>query len=298
MSTSEKIRNGHTDAPKRKKHRKHRGSTVLFILGIVFLTAFCYSTFKLGEYLVQSQREKSAFDTLSGIVEKDAASTEVTRSPDLSDRSQSGTLPDQSEAAAPQETPKVPLAKYETIYEMNHDFFGWLSIEGTSVDYPVVYTPDRPEYYLDRGFDGTFTGSGVPFIDERCPEEGDFYLIYGHHMQNKTMFGPLPYYAERNYYEVHPFIRFDTRFEEREYQVAAAFYSRVYEEDEVGVFRYYEYFDLTEQSVFDEYVSQVKAAAIYDTGVEMQYGDELLALSTCNYHTADGRFVVVAKRVS
>ena len=132
MSTSEKIRNGHTDAPKRKKHRKHRGSTVLFILGIVFLTAFCYSTFKLGEYLVQSQREKSAFDTLSGIVEKDAASTEVTRSPDLSDRSQSGNLPDQSEAAAPQETPKVPLAKYETIYEMNHDFFGWLSIEGTA----------------------------------------------------------------------------------------------------------------------------------------------------------------------
>ena len=103
MSTSEKIRNGHTDAPKRKKHRKHRGSTVLFILGIVFLTAFCYSTFKLGEYLVQSQREKSAFDTLSGIVEKDAASTEVTRSPDLSDRSQSGNLPDQSEAAAPQD---------------------------------------------------------------------------------------------------------------------------------------------------------------------------------------------------
>ena len=110
------------------------------------------------------------------------------------------------------------------------------------------------------------------------------------------MFGPLPYYAERNYYEVHPFIRFDTRFEEREYQVAAAFYSRVYEEDEVGVFRYYEYFDLTEQSVFDEYVSQVKAAAIYDTGVEMQYGDELLALSTCNYHTADGRFVVVSAK--
>lgn len=81
------------------------------------------------------------------------------------------------------------------------------------------------------------------------------------------------------------------------YVVMAVFLSRIYDKEERGVFRYYEYFDLSEETVFSEYVRQVKAAALYDTGIDAEYGDELLVLSTCNYHTADGRFVVVAKRI-
>ena len=76
----------------------------------------------------------------------------------------------------------------------------------------------------------------------------------------------------------------------------AAFYSRLYWKSEIGVFRYYQYTDLTDETVFNEFIEQVQAAAIYDTGFSAEYGDELLMLSTCNYHTTDGRFVVVAKK--
>ena len=78
----------------------------------------------------------------------------------------------------------------------------------------------------------------------------------------------------------------------------AAFLSRIYEESEQDVFRYYEYFDLSDEAVFSEYVRLVKEAALYDTGLDAAYGDELLVLSTCDYHAAEGRFVVVAERVS
>lgn len=212
-------------------------------------------------------------------------------------------LAEPEEAATPEPTiPPEPeltsLPEYAQLYEMNGEFFGWLSIEGTDIDYPVMYTPDDPEKYLRRAFDGSYSGSGVPFVDGNCPADGSYYLIYGHHMNNGTMFGSLPEYQEEEFCKEHPVIRFDTLYEQREYVVMAAFFSRIYGKDEQGVFRYYEYFDLSNPAIFEEYVRQVSSAALYDTGITAEYGDELLALSTCNYHTADGRFVVVAKRIS
>jgi sortase B len=181
---------------------------------------------------------------------------------------------------------------------MNPEFFGWLSIEGTGIDYPIMYSPDRPEYYINHAFDGSSSSSGVPFVDGNCSADGNHFLIYGHHMKNKTMFGQLPKYADQSYYEEHSVISFDTLCEQREYRVVAAFYSRVYGKKETGVFRYYEYTDLSDEETFNEYMEQIYAAAIYDTGIEVTYGEEQLVLSTCNYHTDNGRFVVVAKRVS
>lgn len=278
-----------------------RISILIFLLGAVFL----FSTGMALHTLVVQGKEKAAFDDLSAIVaeaaERDTASTpeEVRILPDASAPAQINTAqPNPADETHPEQSADpVPLPQYAPLYERNADFFGWLSIEGTDIDYPVMYSPDRPEYYLNRAFDGSYSGSGVPFVDAKCPADGNYYLIYGHHMQNKTMFGSLPKYADKSYYEGHPTIRFDTLYEQREYQVIAAFYSRIYGKNEAGVFRYYEYTDLSDQEVFDEYIRHVKTAAIYDTGLSAEYGDELLTLSTCNYHTQDGRFVVVARRI-
>ena len=116
-------------------------------------------------------------------------------------------------------------------------------------------------------------------------------------MVNGSVFGRLPRYAEESCWQENPVIHFDTVFEERQYAVMACFYSRLYDEYEPG-FRFYEYFDLTSEDVFNDYVEQVSAAALYDTGVTAEYGDELLVLSTCNHSVEDGRFVVVAKRIA
>ena len=277
------------------------------ILLLAFTLTLCFSTYKLVDALVSAKREKSSFTELSALVAENRG-TPAARPSQPPENNLDGereqvsadneSSPVQTDPPEPTATPvPVPLPQYAPLYELNPDFFGWLTIEGADIDYPVMYTPDRPEYYLERAFDGSFSYSGVPFIDEKCPAEGNFYLIYGHHMQNKTMFGHLPQYADPGFYEEHPVICFDTLYEEREYQVIAAFYSRIYNKEEAGVFRYYEYTDLTDETVFNEYIEQVRAAAIYDTGFSAEYGDELLTLSTCNYHTADGRFVVVAKRI-
>ena len=78
--------------------------------------------------------------------------------------------------------------------------------------------------------------------------------------------------------------------------MVAAFYSQAYDSQEEGAFRYYQYTDLSDPQVFSEYVRQAKAASLYDTGVTPRPGDRLLTLSTCSYHTRDGRFVVVCCR--
>ena len=190
------------------------------------------------------------------------------------------------------------LAGYALLHQENPDLAGWLAIPGTVVDYPVMFTPEEPEYYLRRAFDGSYAVGGSLFIGEGCTPEGSHVIIYGHRMDNGSMFGGLSAYAQADYAAEHPVIRYDTLDREGEYQVMAAFYSRVYTDRDENVFRYYQYSNLSDPAVFQSYVDQVKAAALYDTGVEASYGDRLLTLSTCSYHTDDGRFVVVARQAA
>lgn len=116
-------------------------------------------------------------------------------------------------------------------------------------------------------------------------------------MNNGNMFNTLPKYADPEYWETHRIIYFDTRYVRGEYEVIAAFYGKIPAEGEQG-FRYYQYTDLTDPETFAAYVSQVKALSAYDTGLHAEYGDELITLSTCSYHTVNGRFVVVAKKIN
>lgn len=248
---------------------KKKGKIVVKVLLGVFIVGFCIGAFMLIKTILTAMREQATFDDLAQMVG------------DTDETGDDGSL-----------------RKYDELYKKNPDFFGWLKIEGTKIDYPVMYTPRDSEYYLHRDFYGNYSESGMLFIDGACPANGNYYLIYGHHMNNGTMFGELPKYQDQQFYEKHKIVFFDTRYEIRDYEVVAAFLSRVYDADEQeGSFVYYNYKDLRNESVFNEYVSKVKAAALYETGITPKYGDELITLSTCNYHTQDGRFVVVARRI-
>lgn len=190
------------------------------------------------------------------------------------------------------------LPEYRELWEENKDLAGWLVIEDLEIDYPVMYTPEEPEYYLCRGFDKEEADSGSLFIGEGWSPECANTIIYGHHMRDGTMFGNLIRYDSESYAREHPFIRFDTLAEKGEYQVIGAFYSRIYSLKEKDAFRYYWYIDLREKERFEEYIDRVKAASLYDLGTDAVFGDELLTLSTCSYHEKEGRFVVVAKRTA
>ena len=259
---------------KKRNEKKSWKRRAFLLLSALFL----FSGGALLRDLSRSHHERAANQALARQVHKGGAER-----PDAGD----------GEAVTPEEARRE---QYRLLREQNGDFAGWLSIEGTKGDYPVMFTPEEPEYYLRRAFDGSYAASGSLFIGEGCELSGNHIIIYGHHMRDGSMFGSLPDYADQDYGREHPVIRFETPEESGVYEVLAAFYSRVYRVGETDVFRYYQYADLSEAERFSEYVEQVRAAALYDTGVTAEYGDRLLTLSTCSYHTENGRFVVVAVR--
>lgn len=188
------------------------------------------------------------------------------------------------------------ISPYSELKQENIDLFGWIKILGTKLDYPVMYRPQDSEFYLHRDFKKNDSVSGVPFLDGKYKEDGNHYLIYGHNMKNGTMFHELLNYAEPDYWKEHPFIEFDTMQENASYEVIGAFYSRIYYQNETDVFRFYACQDLSTPEMFSDYVKKVEEASLYDTGQTAEYGDTLLTLVTCSYHTKNGRFVVVARK--
>lgn len=186
------------------------------------------------------------------------------------------------------------FAVYENMHRENPDFAGYLNIEGTKIDNPVMYSPEDPEKYLERDINDKKSSSGLPFIDAACSPEpaSDNIIIYGHNMKNGTMFGTLTDYEDKNYYKAHPVIRFDTLKEERMYDIIYAFYDRVYYEDEKD-FRFYDFIDYADEDDFNRTMKEFKDKAIYDTGVEAHYGDKFITLVTCSYQEENGRFVVM-----
>lgn len=187
------------------------------------------------------------------------------------------------------------LKKYTDLYSENEDVAGWLSIEGTRIDYPVMQCEDD-EYYLHHDFYGEESKYGCLYVRNKADlEDGTNFVIYGHNMKDGSMFGDLDLYQQESFYLEHPLISFDTLYEERTYEILAAFPSQVYDED-AEEFKYYQFYEAETEEDFKEFYENIKALSLYDTGVGAEFGDTFLTLSTCAYHVNDGRFVVVGKR--
>lgn len=195
---------------------------------------------------------------------------------------------------------KVPevLDEYAGLYAENSDTIGWLKIDGMTIDYVVMQAPDEINKYLRHDFYGKDSTRGCLFVDEYCDIfNSDNIIIYGHNMKDGSMFGTLDSYADESFYAEHKIIRFDTIYEKHSYEVVAAISTSIPAKDE-DVFRYYEYTSSNDEETFLDYADFIEKNKLYDTGVEINPGDKLLTLSTCAYHTTDGRFVVVARQIS
>lgn len=205
------------------------------------------------------------------------------------------TLPP-TEPTEPEVTEPQILPELAEIYEDNSDLAGWITIEGTVIDYPVMYTPEDGEKYLYRNLNGQFDINGLPILEDGCSlePESDNLIIYGHNMSSGAMFASLMNYAKEEYWESHPTIQLSTLYENREYEVIAAFYDRVYYKYE-DCFKFYQFIDAEDEAHYSEAISYFKEKSVYDTGISSNFGDKLLTLVTCAYHTENGRFVVVAR---
>lgn len=205
------------------------------------------------------------------------------------------TVPPTTAATVPPTEPREVLPRLQEQYEKNPDLAGWLTIPGTRIDYPVMYSPDEPERYLHANFEVSYSFAGLPFLDAACDTESGNRIIYAHNMLDGSMFRTLLKYQQKDFWQRSPVISFNTLYEEQEYEVVAAFYDKVYKKSDTN-FKFYQFYDTSDQSSFDEAMAYYREHALYDTGVTAQCGDLFLTLVTCAYQTENGRFVVVARK--
>ena len=180
----------------------------------------------------------------------------------------------------------ITTRNLDPLFAENPDCIGWIFIEGTTVNYPVMHTPQEPEKYLRKSFYGKRSTAGVPFLEGLCIRECDHLVIYGHNMKNGTMFADLANYISQDYRNDHPRIELETDAGLKTYTVFAV--ARIKQDDD-----WYSFHDAPSEAEYTRQISYIQSKALYDTGAVPQYGQQLLTLSTCYGSNKKDRIIVV-----
>ena len=260
---------------------KNNVKIIYLIAAVCLLGAAAFCSYHIYDHYAKESEQEEAFEEIAEIVEQ----AQEQENPEE-------TLPDD----APMNEGDDVLAHYKELYLQNEHLVGWLSIAGTTINYPVMQTVDSPNYYLKRNFEKEYSDLGTPYVQENCDlDSSDNLIIYGHHIKGGKMFGALEDYKSKNFYEEHKTIQFDTLTQQGEYEIIAVFKTVAYSSEG---FRYYDFVDAENEEAFNSYIEKCKELALYDTGVTAEYSDRLITLSTCEYSAQNGRLVVVAKKVA
>lgn len=190
------------------------------------------------------------------------------------------------------------MLQLEELQKENEEIIGWLEIEGTNINYPVLQASDN-DYYLTHNYKKEKSSTGSIFLDKDFDliNGSSNYLIYGHRSKSGLMFEDLMKYAKEDFYKEHTKVKFTTNKDDSLYEILSVFYSRVYYKSEKNVFRYYYFVNANNEQEYNDFVNNAKKVSLYDTGVTAKYGEQLLTLSTCEYSQEDGRFAIVCKKV-
>ncbi len=254
--------------------------TICIILIVAFVALFGTSAYLIYDHYRQEEQQAELYDGLAGIVDS-AAETEEPAEPILYTEE------------------KTVLPELAELYQQNRDLAGWIRIEDTNINYPVMHTPDNPDFYLKHSFDKEYSDYGCPYVQENCDVQlpSDNVIIYGHHMKNGSMFADLEKFKSQDFWQEHKTISFSTVTDIYEYEIVSVFKTFVYS-DSPDSFKYYHFVNAETPEDFFAFVDRCKELSLYETGVSAEYGDKLITLSTCEYSRTNGRLVVVAKRIS
>ena len=254
----------------KKGFMKSKGGKVLYwcLMGML-IAVFLTAAFMVARHYYDEQKSAGQFDDLAQMTQKE---------------------PQQAASQEP-----TAAEKYASVLAENDDFIGWIKIPETRIDYPVVQTPDSPNYYLRRGFDKKYSYYGVPYAAEICTiGDCDNTIIYGHNMTNGSMFSDLQKYSSKEFWQGHRYVQFDTMEGFGVYEIFAVIKTAAGAKNE---FKYYKFAEGDAQA-FADYVAECKHRSLYDTGITAEKGDRLLTLSTCEYSRDNGRMAVIAKKIN
>lgn len=209
---------------------------IILLSSLVILSAFMI----FREILIQ-QKEKNNFNEIKKIAECiESTNDEIT----------------------PKQT--VNIRNLKSLIDLNSDCVGWIYIEGTNIDYPVMHTPNDSQKYLHKDFYGKYSQSGVPFIDSRCSIDSGNVILYGHNMKNGTMFADLKKYLDSDFLSAHRTVEFETAD---------------------GV-RYFTVTDIVKTNISDKRYAEICSS-----------DGRYLILSTCYGSDKNGRLLVVAEEL-
>ena len=221
---------------------------ISIILCLLLSAALAVAVFKIVQTINIQQKEKEDFQIIA----------ELVNTPTIPDETVSVEETDEKKSETESTRNIAP------VLEQNADCIGWIFIDGTNINYPVMHTPDNPQKYLRLSFEKKYSQSGVPFLDGRCSLQDGNLIIYGHNMKNGTMFSDLKKYLDTDFREAHKTIEFQTAD---------------------GVFLF-EVTDVIRTNISDERYNQINST-----------DGRILLLSTCYGSAKSDRLLIIAKRL-
>lgn len=236
---------------------------VYTIITILLISLVLISSYLIFKEKKQNEKQENTFEDLIEIVEENIEN---------------------------QEERKIDINK---LYEENKDIVGWLKIDNTTINYPIMQNINDPNYYLHRDFYKNYSSYGTPYMAKQCNLNSNNIVIYGHHMKNNKMFGELEKYKSKDFYNNHKIITFTTLEKEYSYEIFAVFKTTVYTKN---TFRYYENINFENKKMYNDFINICKDKSLYQTGIEIKDKEKLITLSTCEYSNKNSRLVIVARK--
>ena len=261
---------------------KKRISTIAVIAVFAIVIVFCLISVidqKNTEY-----REKTEFEQIEEVVTEEE--TRAIKTPIILNTVNEENIVELSNQSSETITYYQPHSVSDLL-SMNTDCVGWISISGTNINYTVMHTPDNPQKYLHKNFYGEYSQSGVPFLDSRCNPESTNLIVYGHNMNNDTVFADLCNYTDYSYFTQHPTVILETKEETKTYTAFAVM--KVKSDDD-----WYRFITADTKRDYENKIKYAKTHSLYDTGIIPKYNTQLLTLSTCYGGNNDIRILVLA----
>lgn len=231
--------------------------SVFVILLVLFISAFSISMYFVVKETIEDKKQYEVFENIVSSVHVEDDSSDYT---------------------------DEKFKRYVELNTENSDFVGWIKIDGTHINYPVMKS-STPDYYLHRNFNKKYSYYGTPYLSDKSDTMNptDNIVIYGHNMRDNTMFGDLSKYKSKEFYEKHRYIHFDTLVDLGKYEIVCVFKTTPCKFD----YQNYTVFDSSDE--FNSYISKCEESEYYNTDVSCGYGDKLITLSTCEYCQENGR---------
>lgn len=270
------------------KKTKAKSKLLFAVLALLLSAVVVFCGVQIWQEYSSRQKDIDTFSELAELAEiKEPDEPKETAEPETHGDDIDGEV--DADTQEEQETP-APTLRHDIplLISQNSDCIGWLSIDNTAVDYPVMHTPEWPQKYLRMNFYQQYSDSGVPFLDYRCTLDSDNLIIFGHNMRNGTMFSSLKEYLNDGRLSSNPTILLEIEDGAHEFTIFAV--ACVDKLDS-----WYSFINAESEDDFNEAVQRIIRNAYYTNGDAPEYGDRLLTLSTCYGSARSSRLIIIAK---